>query len=60
MGSGDGVDVSELTLAVGVHMPGHIPKGNWRVMVFVADRATSQQKQALTQGVLWEAQWPTG
>jgi hypothetical protein len=48
-GSVDGVDVSGLTLAVAVHIPGNVLKGNWRVMVFVDERATPQQEQALTQ-----------
>jgi hypothetical protein len=45
----DGIDVSGLTLAVGVHIPGNVLKGNWRVMVFVDERATAQQEHALTQ-----------
>ena len=49
MGSVNGVDVSGLTLAVVCHIPGNVLKGNWRVMVFVDERATSQQEQALTQ-----------
>jgi len=48
-GSINGIDVAGLTLAVGVHIPGNVLKGNWRVMVFVDERATSQQEQALTQ-----------
>jgi hypothetical protein len=48
-GSVDGVDVSGLTLAVAAHVPGNILKGNWRVMVFVDERATPQQESALTQ-----------
>jgi hypothetical protein len=48
-GSVNGVNVSGLTLAVGVHIPGNVLKGNWRVMVFVDERAMSQQEEALTQ-----------
>jgi hypothetical protein len=48
-GSVNGVDVSGLTLALAVHIPGNVLKGNFRVMVFVDDRATPQQEQALTQ-----------
>ena len=48
-GSVNNVDVSGLTLAVVCHIPGNVLKGNWRVMVFVDERATSQQEQALTQ-----------
>jgi hypothetical protein len=48
-GSVDGIEVSGLTLAIGVHIPGNVLKGNWRVMVFVDERATSPQEHALTQ-----------
>jgi hypothetical protein len=50
-GSVNNVDVSGLTLAVVCHIPGNVLKGNWRVMVFVDERATSQQEQAV--------RWPT-
>jgi hypothetical protein len=59
-GSGDGVDVSGLTLAVGVHIPGNILQGNWRVMVFVDDRGHISARASAHAGVLWEARWPTG
>jgi hypothetical protein len=45
----DGVDVSGLTLGIAGHIPGNVLKGNWRLMVFVDERATSQQEEALTQ-----------
>jgi hypothetical protein len=45
----DGVDVSGLMLAIGVHIPGNMLKGNWRVMVFVDERATAPQAHARTQ-----------
>ncbi len=40
-GSVNNVDVSGLTLAVVCHIPGNVLKGNWRVLVFVDERATS-------------------
>src|SRR5918999_3912228 len=43
------VDVSGLTVAAVCHIPGNVLKGNWRVMVFVDERATAPQEQALTQ-----------
>src|SRR4029434_9457928 len=46
-GTINGVDVSGLTLATLNHIPGNILKGNWRILVFVDDKATSQQKEAL-------------
>lgn len=46
-GVSQGVDVSDLTLALAVHIPGNILQGNWRVMVYVDDRATPAQQEAL-------------
>jgi hypothetical protein len=46
-GSVDGTDVSGLTLALAAYVPGNILKGNWRVAVFVDDKATPQQQEAL-------------
>jgi hypothetical protein len=43
----DDVDVSGLTIAGLNHIPGNVLKGNWRVIFFVDDRATSQQHKAL-------------
>lgn len=41
------VDVSNLTLALGVHIPGNVLKGNWRVVVYMDDKATAQQQEAV-------------
>lgn len=41
------VDVSDRTIAVLGHIPGNILKGNWRVKVYVDDKATPDQKDAL-------------
>ena len=46
-GTVDGTDVTGLTLAVVGHIPGNILQGNWKVALFVDDRATPQQEQAL-------------
>jgi len=46
-GSVDGIDVSGLTICVLAHIPGNILQGNWRAVVYVDDRATPEQKQAL-------------
>jgi hypothetical protein len=43
----DGVDVSDLTLAILCHIPGNILKGNWRAVVFVDEKASSQQEEAI-------------
>ena len=42
-----GVDVSGLTLVSVVHIPGNILEGNWRQLVYVDDRATDDQGEAL-------------
>ncbi len=46
-GEVDGMDVSGLTLAVVVHIPGNVLSGNWRAVVFVDNNATPEQEQAL-------------
>ena len=43
----DGVDVGGLTLAAVVFIPGNVLAGNWKQAVFVDDRATDEQEQAL-------------
>jgi hypothetical protein len=42
-----GVDVGGLTLASVVFIPGNILAGNWKQMLFVDDRATDEQMQAI-------------
>jgi hypothetical protein len=42
-----GVDVSGLTLATVVFIPGNILAGNWQQMMFVDDRASDEQMQAI-------------
>jgi hypothetical protein len=46
-GTVDGTDVSGLTIALVTHIPGNVLQGNWRVAVFVDDKATAQQQDAL-------------
>ena len=46
-GTIQGVDVSGLTIAMSTHIPGNILKGNWRVLVYVDDKATPAQQDAL-------------
>jgi hypothetical protein len=43
----DDVDVSGLTIAMLAFIPGNVLKGNWRVAMFIDDRATEAQFQAL-------------
>ncbi len=43
----NGVNVAGLTLALGVHIPGNVLKGGWKVVAFVDRKATPQQKEAI-------------
>jgi len=43
----EGVDVSNRTVAIIAHLPGNILKGNWRVAVYIDDRTTPQQQEAI-------------
>lgn len=45
----DGIDVSGLTVAVLVHVPGNILEGNWRVVLCVDERASEEQQAALVE-----------
>ena len=53
-GAIDGVDVSDLTLAALVHIPGNILKGNWRAAIVMDDRATPSQQDAIL--AVWTGQ----
>jgi len=46
-GTIDGVDVSGLTFAAMVFIPGNILKGNWRMVAYVDDAASKQQEEAI-------------
>ncbi len=46
-GISQGVDVSGLTLALAVHIPGNILEGNWKVMAYIDEAATGPQQEAL-------------
>ncbi len=48
-GTVNGVDVSGLTICALCHIPGNILEGNWRVVLYVDDRASAEQKDALLQ-----------
>ena len=43
----DGVDVSGLTLASTNHIPGNVLEGNWRTSLYIDERATDEQMDAL-------------
>jgi hypothetical protein len=46
-GTVDGTDVSGLSLALLVHIPGNILQGSWQVGLVVDGKATPQQQEAL-------------
>lgn len=46
-GTIEGTDVSGLTLALSVHIPGNVLAGGWRAVVVVDDKATQEQEDAL-------------
>ena len=50
----EGVDVGGRTFVVLGHIPGNILKGNWNIRVYIDDKATAQQKDALLS--VWTGQ----
>ena len=46
-GTVDGVDVSGHTIAMIAHVPGNILQGNWTAAVYLDDKVSAQQEQAL-------------
>jgi hypothetical protein len=46
-GTVEGVDVAGLTLALSLFIPGNIFAGNWKAVVYVDDKATQEQQDAL-------------
>jgi hypothetical protein len=46
-GSIQGADVSGLTVALSVHIPGNILKGHWRALVYLDEQATPAQQDTL-------------
>jgi hypothetical protein len=46
-GTVNGVDVSGRTFVILTHIPGNILKGNWRIVAYVDDGASDDQRNAL-------------
>ncbi len=46
-GNVDGVDVTGRTIAMIAHVPGNILEGNWTAAVYLDDKTSSQQEEAL-------------
>ena len=45
-GTIEGVDVTGTTIAIVAHLPGNILLGNWRVAVYIDDKASAAQEAA--------------
>ncbi len=48
-----GVDVSGLTIGAIVHIPGNVLAGNWKAAIYVDDKATDEQNDAILS--VWSA-----
>lgn len=46
-GEVDGLDVSGLVIASSVYIPGNVLAGNWKQKIYIDDRASDEQAQAL-------------
>jgi hypothetical protein len=46
-GTVEGLDVSNLVIAMSVHIPGNVFDGNWRAVIYVDDRSSDAQQAAL-------------
>lgn len=46
-GTIQGLDVSDRAIAASVHIPGNVLAGNWKAAIFVDDRCTDEQQDAL-------------
>jgi hypothetical protein len=46
-GTVNGVDVSDRTIALMAHVPGNILEGNWRAAVYLDERVSPQQEEAI-------------
>lgn len=59
-GTIDGVDVRDTTIAVVAHVPGNILQGNWRAAVYVDDKTSAKQEEALLNVYSGKAGGPIG
>ncbi len=57
-GAIEGVDVSGLTIALAVHIPGNVLKGNWRAVVFIDEKASAAQEAAILKVYTGQAGGP--
>jgi hypothetical protein len=45
------VDVSGLSYAILLHLPGNVLQGNWRIVVYIDDQASDSQHEALLKAL---------
>lgn len=57
-GAIDGIEVSDTTIAIVAHLPGNILQGNWRVAVYLDERASAQQEAAILKVFTGQAGGP--
>jgi len=57
-GSADGVDVAGTTIVCVAHVPGNILQGNWRAAIYIDDKASKQQEEALLKVYTGQAGGP--
>ncbi|CAM3701583.1 DUF1326 domain-containing protein [Roseateles saccharophilus] len=57
-GTVEGTDVSGLTIAAVAHVPGNILQGNWTAAIFVDQKASAAQEQALLKVYTGQAGGP--
>ena len=57
-GTVDGVDVGGNTIAAVAHVPGNILQGNWTAAIFVDDKASKAQEEALLKVYTGQAGGP--
>jgi hypothetical protein len=55
-----GVDVSGLTVASAVHIPGNVLAGNWKQVLYVDDSADEEQYDAIVAMMIGELGGPLG
>lgn len=50
----EGVDVSGITVGFSAHIPGNVLNGDWRVCVYISDRASDEQMDAILRA--WQGE----
>ena len=59
-GAIEGVDVAGCTIALIAHVPGNILQGNWKAAVYVGDKASKQQEEAILKVYTGKLGGPVG